>query len=244
MKYMGSKARIVNDILPIMLDDEHDTFVDCFMGSGAVIGNVSKKYRRITNDKNKYLVAMFKSLTEGKEFPECIPREFYNDVRDCWHGKDDRYQDDMVGWVGFMASFNGRFFDGGYSGHNVVGSNGKPRDYIKEQISNTRSELDKLMGVEFHDGDYQDLEIPKKSIIYCFDKETEILTIDGWKNVSDVKMGELCLSREPNTGVLEYVDVVRLISYHYKGKMYKYNGKNVLLLVQGESQGGAQGIHQ
>lgn len=109
MKYMGSKARIVKEILPIMLDDEHDTFVDCFMGSGAVIGNVSNKYRRIANDKNKYLVAMFKSLVDGKEFPESIPRELYNDVRDCWHGKNDRYQDDMVGWVGFMASFNGRF---------------------------------------------------------------------------------------------------------------------------------------
>lgn len=167
MKYMGSKARIAKDILPIMLDDEHDTFIDCFMGSGAVIGNVSKKYRRIANDKNRYLVAMFKSLVNGKEFPRCIPRELYNDVRDCWHGKNDKYQDDMVGWVGFMASFNGRFFDGGYSGHSVVGSNGKSRDYIKEQISNTRSELDKLMGVEFHDGDYRDLEIPEKSIIYC-----------------------------------------------------------------------------
>ena len=167
MKYMGSKARIIKDILPIMLDNEHKTFVDLFMGGCSVVGNVPSTYRRIANDKNKYLVAMFKSLVEGKEFPESIPRELYNDVRDCWHGKNDRYQDDMVGWVGFMASFNGRFFDGGYSGHNVVGKNGKSRDYIKEQISNTRSELDKLMGVEFHDGDYQDLDIPDKSIIYC-----------------------------------------------------------------------------
>lgn len=32
MKYMGSKRRIVGEILPIMLDGEHGTFVDCFMG--------------------------------------------------------------------------------------------------------------------------------------------------------------------------------------------------------------------
>lgn len=32
MKYMGSKARIVQEILPIMLDKEHDTFVDAFCG--------------------------------------------------------------------------------------------------------------------------------------------------------------------------------------------------------------------
>lgn len=28
---MGSKARIVHEILPIMLDKEHDTFVDAFV---------------------------------------------------------------------------------------------------------------------------------------------------------------------------------------------------------------------
>lgn len=166
MKYMGSKRRIVSEILPIMLDCECKTFVDCFMGGCSVIEYVPNEYRRIANDKNKYLVAMFKSLVEGKEFPNYIPRELYNDVRDCCHGKNDRYQDDMVGWVCFMASFNGRFFDGGYSGHDVIGSNGKARDYIREQIANTRSELYKLMGVEFHEGDYQDLEIPDKSIIY------------------------------------------------------------------------------
>ena len=33
MKYMGSKARIVHEILPIMLDKEHDTFVDAFCGA-------------------------------------------------------------------------------------------------------------------------------------------------------------------------------------------------------------------
>ena len=32
MKYMGSKAGIVHEILPIMLDKEHDTFVDAFCG--------------------------------------------------------------------------------------------------------------------------------------------------------------------------------------------------------------------
>lgn len=79
--------------------------------------------------------------------------------------------------------------------------------------------------------DYQDVAIPEDSVIYCFDKDTEILTADGWKNVGEVKMGELCLSREPNTGKLEYVDVVRLISYHHKGGMYKYVGKNVDLCV-------------
>ena len=35
--------------------------------------------------------------------------------------------------VGFMASFNGRWFDGGYSGHNYPIKSGKTRDYITER---------------------------------------------------------------------------------------------------------------
>jgi hypothetical protein len=68
---------------------------------------------------------------------------------------------------------------------------------------------------------------PENSVIYCFDKDTEILTEDGWKNVADVKIGEKCLSREPNTGRLEYVPTVNTISYHHEGMMYHYCGKNV-----------------
>lgn len=33
MKYMGSKRKIVGDILPIMLDDKHDVFVSIFLTS-------------------------------------------------------------------------------------------------------------------------------------------------------------------------------------------------------------------
>lgn len=62
MKYMGSKDRIVHEILPIMLDKEHDTFVDAFCVGCSVIENVPDTYRRIANDKNKYLIEMWKHL--------------------------------------------------------------------------------------------------------------------------------------------------------------------------------------
>ena len=67
-----------------------------------------------------------------------------------------------IGWVGFMGSFNGKFFNGGYSGHNV----GK-RDYISEQIKNTSSQIPYLKGVIFCHSDYKDIELPQNSIIYC-----------------------------------------------------------------------------
>lgn len=61
-----------------------------------------------------------------------------------------------------MGSFNGRFFDGGYSGHNVKG-----RDYIGEQIKNTLSQVQKLQGVKFLCGSYDSFEMPRNSVIYC-----------------------------------------------------------------------------
>ena len=171
MKYLGSKQRIVSEILPIMLSEMKDknAFVDAFCGGCSVIENVPSQYRRIANDKNKYLIAMWKLLTNNKDQkpPMHIEREFYCDVRDSYNKCDDRYSDGIKGWVGFMGSFNGRYFDGGYSGHNVIGSNGKSRDYITENINNTLKQILALKGIEWQSGDYFNIIIPDNSLIYC-----------------------------------------------------------------------------
>ena len=167
MKYQGNKNRIVGDILPIILQNRKpgQWYVEPFCGSCSVIQRVSGN--RIASDKNKYLIAMWKALTSGKEMPQHIDKAFYDDVRDCFHGKNNKYTDDIVGWVGYMASFNGRFFDGGYSGHNAVGKNGKVRDYIAENIANTMKQVEQLKGVVWQSGDYFSINIPENSIIYC-----------------------------------------------------------------------------
>ena len=155
MKYLGGKSKIVGNILPIMLNNYNgDTFVDVFCGGCSVIENVPNTYRRIANDKQKYLVAMWKSLTNDKMFPMHIEKSLYDKVRDCAYGRNCDFDDDFVGWVGFMASFNGRSVDAGYSGHNGLLKSGKKRDYITENINNTLKQVDKLKGVEWHYGDY------------------------------------------------------------------------------------------
>ena len=79
---MGNKQRIVDEILPIMLSNyKGNTFVDIFCGSCSVIEKVPNNYKRIANDKQKYLIAMWKSLTQGKQFPKVITKVFYDNVR-------------------------------------------------------------------------------------------------------------------------------------------------------------------
>lgn len=77
MKYMGSKARFVNEILPIILKDrkENQWFVDLFCGGCSIAQEVDGKV--IANDKNKYLIAMFKGLQENRNRPYEITKQYY-----------------------------------------------------------------------------------------------------------------------------------------------------------------------
>ena len=112
-------------------------FVDGFLGGGSVIQNVPREYKRIANDNNRFLIAMWEKLTTTSwQPPTRIDKPFYDKVRESWHKDDGKFDDATIGWVGFMASRNGRFFDGGYSGHNAKG-----RDYINENIRNTLRQI-------------------------------------------------------------------------------------------------------
>lgn len=170
MKYMGSKNRIAKDILPIILKDriKGQAFVDVFCGGCNLIDKVDGY--RIANDNNKYLISMWRGLQKGEKRPYKINKDVYSCARDLFRGRktDSKYKpkmnDFLIGWIGWMASYNGRFFDGGYSGHNVGSKN---RDYISEQIRNTEKQIDDIKGISFNYGDYKELEIPKNSIIYC-----------------------------------------------------------------------------
>lgn len=159
---MGSKNRIANDILPIILKNrtKNQWYVEPFCGGLGTFDKVTGN--RIASDKNKYLIAMWKGLQENKSYPIEIPKELYNKARiEYNNGTNIDFDDFEIGWIGWMASFNGRFFDGGYSGKSG------DRDYVNEQIRNTLKQIDKLDGVLFYNKDYIDLDIPDNSIIYC-----------------------------------------------------------------------------
>jgi len=164
MKYMGSKARIVKEILPIMLKELKDGqwFVDLFCGGCSIIENVPGE-KRIANDKNKYLVALFQGLQQESSRVTTIDKELYSAVRKEYNaGTNIEFTDFEIGWIGFMGSYNGRFFDGGYSGHSVAG-----RDYIKEQIKNTEKQISKINGIRFFSKEYYEFNFKEPVLIYC-----------------------------------------------------------------------------
>ena len=118
--------------------------------------------KRLSSDSNNYLIAMWRLLLGGYEFPQEISKQVYDFWRNKFNkrgfeGNGDTIEEAMIGWIGFIGSFNGRFFDGGYS-------NDKK---IKEHINNILKQVESLKDVEFYCANYDSLEIQSNSIICC-----------------------------------------------------------------------------
>ena len=167
MKYMGSKARFSKEILPIILKDRTSDqwYVEPFAGGMNAICEVDGN--RLANDKNLHLIAMWIGLLENRERPNDIPKDLYDRARmEYNNGTNIEFDDFIIGWIGWMGSANGRFFDGGYSGKSNT-KIGTVRDYIKEAINNIEKQIPKMGGVDFRNDDFLELDIPPKSIVYC-----------------------------------------------------------------------------
>lgn len=207
MKYMGSKARFVKEILPIILKDrkQGQTYVELFAGGMNVICDVDGN--RIANDKNKHLIAMFKGLQNGNNRPNEISKELYDKARiEYNNGTNIEFDDFMIGWIGWMGSANGRFFDGGYSGKSNT-KIGIVRDYIKEAISNIEKQIPKLSGIDFLSLNYKDVEIPNSSIVYCdipYENTKQYATSKGFNHLEFWDYARKLATEGHNVFVSEY----------------------------------------
>ena len=161
MKYMGSKRRLWKHIAPFILSNRSNKqyYVEPFCGGCNSICNVDGL--RIASDINPFLISMFRGLIDGNKVTFDIDKPYYDKVRWSYRNGDNKFSDFEKGWVGYMASYNGRFFDGGYSGISAG------RNYIHESMLDIINQIDKLIGVEFNCCSYDKLIIPKNSIIYC-----------------------------------------------------------------------------
>ena len=157
MKYMGSKARIAKEILPIILKDRkpEQYYVEPFCGGCNMIDKVANP--RIANDIHPQLIALLKALSDGWEPPREISEEQYIDCKK----NQNKYDPVYVGYVGFCLSYSGKWW-GGYARDKA----GK-RNYGLEAYKNLLNQQPLLKDIEFHNRNYYDLDIPHNSIIYC-----------------------------------------------------------------------------
>lgn len=123
--------------------------------------------RRMASDVNNYLIAMWRYLCEKDyDFPREVSRIDFVHCRDIFNeglnGDGTTLDEAIVGWVGAVGSTLGKFYNGSY----CITTHTK-RDYIKEHINNILAQKDKLKGVVFACGSYDEIDIPPHSVIYC-----------------------------------------------------------------------------
>lgn len=171
MKYMGSKSRIAKYIVPIIqsyIDNNNiKKYYEPFLGGANVIDKI-KCNQKYGSDKNKYLIALMRYVQSGGKLYEDVPKELYDKVRNAYNNGTDEFEDWEIGNIGFLASYNGRWFDGGYAkpGYEKTKNGLRYRDYYQEAKRNLLKQAVDLQGIKFNCCDYIDCA-PKGCVVYC-----------------------------------------------------------------------------
>lgn len=173
MKYMGSKSKIAKDIIPIIQQRIEDynikTYIEPFCGGCNIIDKVVCD-KKIASDNNEYLIELFKNKDKVQNgLPEMVTKEHYSECRKAYKDNDfSKYPKWYISAIGFFASYNGRFFDGGFNGQGFIDGKTK-RNYYDEAKRNFLTQIDSLNDIDFRTGDYESLykEDTYDCLIYC-----------------------------------------------------------------------------
>ena len=160
MVYQGSKSRIASELIPIIQSYikqiNATTYVELFVGGANVIDKVKCK-ERIGVDYNHNLIALLnyaKSDPNLSIAPEDCSFDHYSDVRA--NQTTGKYTDEYVALIGYMASYGGRYFDGGYGRDSKGG-----RTIYKERLANLKQQASQLDGIDFIESDYKNFPVDK-----------------------------------------------------------------------------------
>lgn len=166
MVYLGSKAKIANWLIPILnqiiLDYNITEYYEPFVGGANVIDKIKCEHR-VGNDKNKPLIALLEVARDNFDMiPKNGNKEWFDRARAIYTGKsDEKMEDYLIGAIGWLGGYSGKGLSGSYNG-----DSGNRHFYI-ERYNNLKAQVPNIQDVEFLCDDYQKLEIPNGSLVYC-----------------------------------------------------------------------------
>lgn len=158
MRYFGGKAKLASQISEYINNLGKDLnitqYAESFCGALNIASKVNIK-NKILNDKNPYLIAMFKALQEGWIPPEIVTEEDYYLAK-----KNQDVEPHIAGFVGFACSFAAKFW-GGYA-RDKLGI----RNFASEGKIGILKKMKTLQDATFTCKDFLELDF-ENSIIYC-----------------------------------------------------------------------------
>lgn len=175
MKYMGSKSRISKELVPIIqsyIDKNNiENYIEPFVGGANIIDKIKCK-NKYGSDINKYLISLLVHVQENKELYSSVDKQTYDKARECFNKNLNDFEDWELGNIGFLASFNGRWFDGGYAktGIEKTKNGEKIRNYYEEAKLNLLKQANnkEFKNIKFSIKNYLDYgDSLNKYLIYC-----------------------------------------------------------------------------
>lgn len=168
MVYLGGKAKIAKYIVPFLQNIINEkgikTFISPFCG-GVNIEDKIQCETIVASDLSYYLIEMWKALQDGWRPPLYLDEMEYLDIKH----NPLHYSPQLVGTVGYLASFGTKWF-GGYG-------RSKGRDPYNEKIRNLIKQVDScdLSKILFIHSDYRNLDVAlnlrgieyNNSLLYC-----------------------------------------------------------------------------
>lgn len=168
MRYLGSKAKIKNEIIPFLMKhlDGDNEFVDAFMGGANIIASVNYP-KKVGIEINKYVVAVWDKIKECgiSWIPQAFDEEEYYKVKADYQDKTGNYNWAMIGYVGNCLSFGSKWW-GGFARFNPK----KNEDHVKEAFNGIKKQVDNfeyLTKTTFMYGSYDEYNYKPNSVIYC-----------------------------------------------------------------------------
>ena len=167
MKYMGSKNKIskdIKEILDLNRTDLNQPYYEPMCGGCNMLDEM--KGKRFASDNNKYLIALWQGLQQDLERPKKITRQMYDNAKkDFKNDTNLIYNNFLIGYIGFLSSFNGKFFNG-FIGGLFDGRYKNKSFYFKCAIDNINAQFEYLKDVIFILSDYINIDYVKNSVIY------------------------------------------------------------------------------
>ncbi len=198
VQYLGGKTRIASEIVKAILADGADTgfWWEPFVGGGGVMEKAAPVFRRcVGSDIHADLILMWRASVNGWS-PGDVNRDLYAELRNSPPSP-------MRGFVGFGASFGGRWFEG----YGVSPRDGELWKASRRTLAR-QARVFRKARVTFLRASYEELLPPKGSTVYCdppysgtkgysgtarFDSDPFFRTAISWAERSTVYVSEYAL---------------------------------------------------
>lgn len=177
MKYMGSKARIANEILPIILRDrkEGQYYVEPFVGGANRIGS------DYNNNAIKALLAIRDNISNIPKNNTEFTEQMFNFIKN----KEESNLSNIECFALFNYSFSSRWKSG-------WSKNKRGDDYVKQGYNSAIKQSKLLQQLYLVHSSYNVLFIPNNSIIYCDPPYYGTAEYKGADNFNHVEFWEWC----------------------------------------------------